>query len=343
MLMSMNNKDKSNLDASSVISIAFKRWKLIAILTAIAIIAAIVFSSPFFIRPKFKASVILFPAASMSISKALISSSPSVRDDILELGTEDKIDQMLQILNSDDIRERIIEKYDLLEHYRIPFEDPYKMTKLKKRFQSNISFKRTRYMSIEIEVLDTDPEISAHIANDIAQLVDTVISRMQKERAVEAYRIVEQHYHGQVKEIEQKEADMVKLRQKGVFEYEKQIEVITDQLAVALSKNNTSGAKTLQNMLDTLAIYGGEYVSLRDNVIYEREKLAALRVKYYEAKIDAEQNIPQKFVVSKATPPERKSYPVRWLIIFISAVSAGFIGLLTAIILEKGILPKPNH
>jgi len=51
-------------------------------------------------------------------------------------------------------------------------------------------FRLTEYMSVEISVMDRDPDLSASIANDISDLVDTVYNSMKKERAAEALRLV---------------------------------------------------------------------------------------------------------------------------------------------------------
>jgi uncharacterized protein involved in exopolysaccharide biosynthesis len=63
--------------------------------------------------------------------------------------------------------------------------------------------------------------------------------------------------------------------------------------------------------------------------------LAELKTKYDEAKVDAEQSIPHKFIVNNATPAEKKSYPIRSLIVLVSLVSAEFFSILILIIAEQ--------
>ena len=69
-----------------------------------------------------------------------------------------------------------------MNHYNIDLNSSYKNTLLQEEYTSNISFKRTQYMSVVIEVFDTDPQIAADIANNIASLLDSVKNRIQKER-----------------------------------------------------------------------------------------------------------------------------------------------------------------
>jgi uncharacterized protein involved in exopolysaccharide biosynthesis len=60
-----------------------------------------------------------------------------------------------------------------------------------------------------------------------------------------------------------------------------------------------------------------------------------LRSKYKEAKIDATQSLPQKFVVDRAYPAEKKSYPVRWIIVVISTFASFFMAIIILIIMEN--------
>ena len=100
------------------------------------------------------------------------------KNDIVQFGEEEQAEQMLQILNSEWIRGKVVNKYGLYEHYEL-FEDiEYRDTKLVKMWEDNVSFKRTEFQSIEIRVLDTDAQMAADIANDVASLVDSAKNKM---------------------------------------------------------------------------------------------------------------------------------------------------------------------
>ncbi|MFH0895651.1 MAG: hypothetical protein V2A54_14540 [Bacteroidota bacterium] len=312
------------------------KWKMhLLVVTILAIACSIVFTMPYFIKPKFKSSVILFPVATNSVSKILLSDNSNIKEDIMDFGTEDQVEQMLQILNSDDIRNRIVKKYNLYAHYGIDMDSKYPHTTLLKMFEENITFSRTEFMSVEIEVLDTDPQLAANIANDIADLLDTVKNEMQRVRALKAYQIVDSEYKDLLNQIKSIDDSLAFLRSKGVLEFEKQTEMITEQYAFAIAHNNMQGAQKLEEKLNNLAKYGGRYVELRDMSIYEREKLSQLMVKHREAKVDAEQNMPQKFVVNRAYKAEKKAYPVRWIIVVIATFSSLILALLILIFIDR--------
>lgn len=85
----------------SICKILWKRKTHLILITLGGIIAAIVFSGPGFITPKFKAFAVLYPEIETIYS------------------TEEKTEQMLQWLESRDIKDSLIKLFNLVEHYEI--------------------------------------------------------------------------------------------------------------------------------------------------------------------------------------------------------------------------------
>jgi uncharacterized protein involved in exopolysaccharide biosynthesis len=326
---------KKELNSVNLLHLLYK-WRFpLIIITSIAIVAAIIFTSPFFIKPKFKSSVIMFPVATNSISKVLISQNSGIKEDILGIGEEEQAEQMLQMLNSNLIRDRIIEKYKLLEHYNIPLDSKHKFTRLYWEYENNVKFRRTEYLAVKITVFDTDPQIAADMANDIAALLDSTRNIMQKERAVKAFQIVNEEYISLENEVNGIVESLKYLGSKGVNDYERQSEVLNQQLAIAISQNNQHAINALQQKLDTIGKYGGQFLSLKNALEFKTEQLTLLKTKYQEAKVDAEQFLPQKFIVNSAYKAEIKSYPIRWIILVVTAFIVFFTAVLTIIIVEN--------
>jgi uncharacterized protein involved in exopolysaccharide biosynthesis len=328
-------KGSEDFDSSNFIVFLLQWRKPLLYITLIAFVASIIFSSPFFITPKFRSTVIMFPTSSNSISKALLSQTAGEKQDILQFGEDEQTEQMLQILNSNKIRDRIIEKYNLMEHYEINPKSKYKNTKLYNAFDNNVDFRRTEYMAVKISVNDKDPVIAANIANDIAELMDSTKNAMQKERALKGFEIVEAEYIKLKTEIQEMEDSLTKLREYGIHDYETQAEMINQQLAIELARGNKAGIKALEDKLELLAKYGGPYVSIRDALEYEKKQLSEIKAKYEAAKIDATQVLPQKFIVNNAYVAEKKSYPVRWIIVLISTLSAFLLGVIVLAVLDS--------
>ena len=324
----LNEFDSTNL----IFFFLQKRKPLLVVAFLAAIVSGIV---SFVIPERFKSTVVMFPATTSSLSKALLSENPSAKQDVMVFGQEEEAEQMLQILNSDEIRSKVCERFNLEKHYNIDPNNKYKRTILYDEFQNNITFKRTEFMSVKIEVLDVDPELASKIANVISELLDSTTTRMQRERASKAFRIVEREYQMKKTDVALIADSMTKLNEKGMYDYESQSSVTSEQYAIAISKGDARAIKSLEEKLKVIARYGSAYLAVRDNLTLQTKQMNMLKNKYEEAKVDAEQEIPHKFIVNNAFPAEKKSYPVRWIIVAGSTSSAILIAIICMIILDS--------
>ena len=326
-------ENKNNIDSTHLLAFFYK-WR--KVILAVALLSAVSSAGVALMIPeKFKSTVILFPAPSVSISKSLMSQNSSPQSDLLQFGEEADAERMLQVLNSEEIRERIVSKYKLLEHYGIEKDNKFRQTLLREEYDDNIQFKKTEFMSVKIEVLDRVPEMASNIANDIAALFDSTMTRMKHERAIDAFTIIKREYGKFQREIQTKEDSLQILMQLGVNNYEAQADRLSEALGKAIVEGKTAAATELGQKVKILSTYGTAYMSLRDNLYRMREQSNLLKEKYDQAKVDAEQNFPEKFVVDRAFPAEKKSYPIRWVIVAVSTLSALIIALLAIALLEN--------
>ncbi len=317
----MEEQPHNNYSSKYLCKLLVEYRKPILIILAVAALCAIVFSSSFFITPLYKSTTIIYPTSSNSISKVLISTTYQSDKDVMNFGEDEQTEQMLQVLNSNRVRDKVISRFNLMEHYNIKPDSKYPFTKLNKLYDTRIKFRRTEYNAVKITVLDSDAALSARIANEIAEIFDSTMNQMQKEVAIEAFRIVEQEYSTLVAEMNQLEDSLNTLRKLGVFDYESQVEMLSRQMAVELGKGNTQGVKNIQEQLDILAEYGGASYAINERLDNDRLQLSLVKSKYEEAKVDATEFIPHKFVVTSAFQAERKSYPVRWIIVVVTLLS----------------------
>lgn len=338
----MEEQNRNSYSTKYLCKLLVEYRKPVAIILAAAALLAIIFSAPYFITPLYKSTVIIYPTSSNSISKVLISTTYQSEKDIMNFGEDEQTEQMLQVLNSNRVRDKVISRFKLMEHYQIKQDSKYPITKLNKLYDARIKFRRTEYNAVKITVLDSDPVMAAQMANDIAEIFDSTMNQMQKEVAVKAFRLVEEEYMTLWNEMHQLEDSLNTLRKLGVFDYESQVEMLSQQLAVELGKGNTQGIKNIQEQLDILAEYGGASYAINERLDNDRLQLSLVKSKYEEAKMDATQDIPHKFVVTSAFQAERKSYPVRWIIVVVTVLST-FLLLIFCIIIydrSKGFFRK---
>jgi capsular polysaccharide biosynthesis protein len=333
--MSDEIKRNEEFDSSNLVIFLYKWRKSLFIVMAIALFGSWFFSCPWFITPKFKSTVILFPASNTSVSKALLSEQSAKGQDLTAFGEDEQAEQLLQILNSNKIRDRVVKQFNLMEHYGIDSNSSYKYSKLFKEYENNISFRRTEFMAVQISVYDRDPQMAADIANSIASLLDSTKNDMQRQRSIKGFKVVEAEYNAMKAEIEKIVDSLIVLGSLGVNDVEYQSQVLNQQFAIALMNGNKTAQIALQKKLDVLGKYGGIYMSLKNALEFKTEQLTLLQSKFKESKVDAEENLPQKFIVSDAFKAERKSYPVRWLIVIVSTISALFLTIIVIMVMEK--------
>lgn len=312
----MENSKQPGYNFSSV-DLLIYIWKKRTILIAVGLIAGIAsIIISLLITPMFQSSVIMFPASNASISRDLLSQNYSGSQNVHGFGEEEQAEQLLQILNSEPIRSRIIQKYDLMEHYEIQPDEKYPLTRLYEQYKSNINFRLTEYMSVEISVMDKDPEYAANIANDISNLVDTVYNRMMKERAREAFRLVEKEYMEAAQNLETLRDSM-------------------NQLSEQVSEHMRTTGGPSNNLVRAITENGALYISMMNSVRYETALVTDLSLKYKEARLEAEQNLPHKFVVERAYPSEKKAYPRKSLIVIVSTFATLLFALIMMIVIDN--------
>ena len=331
--MDQNTGNENYFDSTSLIEF-FWRWRkpLIIIVVGAAVVSSIVSLT---IHDKYKSTVIMFPVASNAVSGALLNEETSDKTDVLQFGEEEQAEQLLQVLNSDEIRSIVCNKFNLADHYHLDPKSKIRNTLLFDMYNDNISFKRTELLSINIDVLDEDPKMASDIANTISDLVDSVKQRVQKDRAQEAFNIVEAAYLAKKADVQRMTDSIHKLNELGMFDYETQSEHVNEQYDIALSKGDQRAIAALDAQKKIIADYGAAYVSMRENLYIQREQLNILKKKYEEAKVDKDKVLPYKFVVDRAFPAERKSYPVRWVIVAVTTISSLIFGVILLILFDN--------
>jgi uncharacterized protein involved in exopolysaccharide biosynthesis len=332
--MSDNNTTDTNDFSSASLLFFILKWRkaLIIVMAFTAVSSAVV---SLMITEKFLSTAIFFPANNSSLSKGLMTEDAQGKNDLSKFGEEEQAEAMLQILNSDQIRWRLWGKYDMMNHYEIDPAASDAQTQLSKTWDGNVSFRRTEFNSIRIDVLDTDKELAATLANEISDLVDTMRNEMIHARAQAAYEIMDEEYNSLVGYMGELDDSLTVLRKKGVQDYEKQIEMITGVYYEAIAEGNTRAVNQLQMQLDTLAKYGSASKSMTENLEFLRERLVLLRGKYDEIKVDATKDLTWKFVVNRAVAAEKKAYPIRWLIVVVSTLASLLLAVLVIIGVEN--------
>lgn len=318
----MNQNEFSSIN---ILSVLLKGKKWIVGITAIGAVVSIVTS--LLLTEKFESTAVIFPAKNNSVS--FIQNSTS-RDNILLFGEEEEAEQMLQVLESGEIRDRIIEKYELWRHYKVKNDDKERKYKLKKAYAKHVSSSRNRNGAIEIKVLDVNPDTAALIANNIIELYDSVKNRMLKEKAYEAYKVMEYEYNQVKSHIQEMEGELSVLKSKGALNDESYA-AIADAYAKSVSSGRES--KNLKAIMDSSDRYSSKAEALKERIEVENLRLSNMKEQFDQNRSNLNATLSHKFVSELAEVSDKKAYPIRWLIVVVST----FLSFIFAVFLLVGL------
>ena len=315
------NKERNNL-----IQFIWAQRKSLLIITSIVFVISTIVS--LLITPLFLSTAIVFPAASSNVS---FSEQRNVKAAAMDFGEEEQAEQLVQILQSSRIRDKVISKFKLLEHYEIAANDKNKYYKLNNEYISHFDFTRTRYGSIQIDVLDRDSELAAKMANSIVDLIDTVKNDMIRERTKPAFEINKRKMVQMLQDRDSVLNLLDSLSAKGVASME-----VRSNLFQALVDSKSPGEKSdIKAKLAVNTLYGAHYDALeqmRDEMIL---KLEDFRVSYEQAESDANANFNHKFVVEKAVKSDKKEKPKRMIIVLVASLGGFIFGVLFLLIRQR--------
>jgi len=330
----MNTKNEFN--SFSLINYVWKWRKLFFIVCFFAGVLSIVFTLKIFIRPQFTATTIIYAPRTNSFSKIFnYDNNINERLDVKAYAIEEETEQMMEILNSRELKDVLIERYDLVNYYGIKTNRKAWKAKLYETLENFMNIKRTRYGAIAISVTDWNPMRAAIMANDIAAELDTIKNRIEYQRAIAACKGLE---------IQLKEAEMQRkkitdsldvLSKNGVFVTDYQVERFMQQYAIAIAQGNTAGIQRLQKELEKLEKWGHEANALRREQFYLSDQIAFLKFNILNAQMDSHGTIPVKFVIQKAIAPDKKSYPKKIIIGILSVVGTFFLTLMILLFIDK--------
>lgn len=288
-------------DSVNLINLVFKYRKALLITCIVTVIISAVISLT--ITPLFRSAVVLFPTTNVVESQTLFGIQSKATG---LFGDETATEKVLQILRSDNIKNYLVTKYDLMKHYGIGKNVKYRYTKLNTKMNKYIRSKKTQYNSIEIEVLDYDPVVASTMANDVARQIDTVFNHIVKYAGRKSYSAINNSYNDQLRRIKSLEDSLRLLSPKG------STSIYPVNFKTGLTKNSWG---------TTLGQYSPEFIRLFNMFESENENLSDIRSRLTEAKMLAEQDLPYTHVINEAKVSEKKALPKRFLIVVTSTLS----------------------
>lgn len=322
-----NPMETFNQERQNLLLFVWKKRKVLILTSVITAIVAIVIS--LMMKPLFLSTAIVFPTATSTVS---FSEQRNAKASSMDFGEEDQAEQLVQILQSSRIRNRVIQRFDLMKHYDIDPNDKNRNYKLMKEYDGHIRFTRTKYGSIQIDVLDEQPELAAEIANKIVDLIDTVKNKMVLERTVPAFEVNLRKKQLLEKDLQNVLIQLDSLADMGVIS----IEGRTNLYTAYIEAKTSADRQFLKQQIDVNLKYGAKFDGLeqmRDEKIVKMEKFLD---SYEQAESDAYANFTHKFIVERAVKADKKDKPKRMIIVLL-AVIGSFVFMVFALLINERI------
>ena len=309
----------SFFDNQRILNLIWKRKFHFVIIGFIAIILSAIFSGPAFIRPKFKSVARIYPS---NISVA---------------SNESETEQMLEVVNSNDIKLRMINAFGLDTVYRIEKNDPQYLSIMLFLYDKNVKTEKTEYETVEIEVLDYSPQRASDMCDSIIQFYNDKVGEMHKIKYYELVKIAKEGLKNRYHELDSIKEELDDIRKEyDILNIERQVPEVTRGYMNALAKGRgtASDTKKIKEIYDNLAKEGSNALWLETRFEQLQVAIDTLTIRHDFYLGQYNKDITYSHVVENPFPADEKSYPVRWLIVAFSTVSAVFLALLVFLVLD---------
>lgn len=312
--------EQQSFSFSMLLDIIVRRFKLLAIVAVVAIVGATIFSSPFFITPKYKSTAIVYPI------------------NLRAYANESLTEQLLQLFQATAIRDSIIEKFDLATVYKIDTNNTEFRYNLINEYLDHVIVSKTNYESVKIEVLDEDPERAKIMADEIIFQLNSQTRRLKKTEARKRMELSITMLDHQKSYLDSINNELFKLREgNGLLDYQIQTERVTEGYMKMLSQSGVDreNLREVREMLQDLKNNGGIFMTLTQMSELGHEQYNALHIQHQEILKEMEQEYSYTDVVVNPEVADKKSYPVRWLIVVSTTLSVLLFALIVLLLFDK--------
>lgn len=305
----------SELTFAHYLKVAQRNWRTLALVGVVSAVIAVVASSPIFMPPRYMSRATVYPVNLNSYS------------------VETRTDQLLQLLQSNSIRDSLIMQFDLATVYEVDTTSNGGYFALYNEFNERVEITKTNYESVRVDIVDEDPVRARDLVNAMLKQVNLLARRLQREKSNELLLIAERSLvHAEVK-LDSVEARLDTLRVRdGILDYESQVRELTKGYMRMIQSGAPAGRiSEVQGLMKDMEQKGGEFRQLTELSNFFRANYDRLLTEYERMVNDVTKELTYTNVVIYPEVSDKKVYPVRWLILLLTTVSAVFLSFLLLI------------
>lgn len=305
--------------SKSLISLFFKwKWHLLIVAAAAALISLIV-SSPWIVKPKYKAISVVYPS------------------NIAPYSDESETEQMLQWINSKDVRDSVIKALKLDKYYGIDSTYEYYSSTMAYLYDKNVKINKTQFESIEIIVFDWDKEFAKKISVAIFTAVDNKIRAIHTQKYNEVAGSYKKFLDAKKKEIDSVKNLARELSSKsGIYSVIGQSEEITrGVLRTVDGGGGAINSGEVQRLKSGMEQNGSDLLFLNYRIQGLAEEYSEMAQKYDQAMFDANKKYTFLNIVTPPQVSDKPAYPKRLFIMVYFILTALLVTVIAIAIIEK--------
>lgn len=312
--------ESKNFDFTSIIKIIRENFKVFVIVAIVAAALSVIFSGPNFIEPRFKSVAVVYPV------------------NIHTYSDESETEQMLQMFESSSVRDTIIEKFNLYQRYDIEPGKPSSKHYLHLEYNDRFVSSKTKYESILLEVFDEDPEVAKQMADEVLDQVNRTIKDFRNRRGrgmAESFRDQMDYQLVLIDSLEQRIRSLSK--EKRLLNYEAQTrELVRGYIEELGTNQNSKASKEIAAWLEDMQESGSLIQTLQRINEYSAEQYGMIAEKFFDWRAMGSEDMRYLDVVVKPEVADKKSWPVRWIIVVSSVIGAILLTLFALSIAKYG-------
>ncbi len=302
----------------SLFQLLLKWKKHLIIITAVAALAGVIFSGPAFITPKYKSDAVLYPS------------------NIAPYSEESETEQMLQIMQSGDIRDNVIAKFDLGKHYGLNPDDPHYMSYLINEFNDRVKITKTQYESVQIVAMDQDPQMACDIIDAMIEFYNVKIKELHEEKFGEVVVMFQEALDFKKKTLDSLRNRQQEINQKyGLNNFELDAnEIMRGYLGTSEGPASQINKKAVKQLRENMGSVGADLKILESLIEGEALNYSDVKKEYDIAVMNFNRKYTYANIITEPFPADKKSYPVRWLVLVLAVAGSLFFEILVISIIE---------
>lgn len=255
-------------DSTDLLNFIIRHFRKFVIAGLVAAVLSAVIS--LLIKPLYESTVTLYPSSNITEARTLLGEATSKT---ALFGDEEATEKLIQVINSEQVRNYLKETYDLAGHYKIKPGERYPNTVISEKMNRYIRCSKTAFGSVEIRVRDRDREMACAMANDMASRADSIFNNLQRKTATLMLDEISRSYELQDRLVRRYEDTLSTLQGAAALKTWSTLETETEYLGLIRGRYLEALALSQQIMPYTLVV---DRAVVAEKKVYPRRSLIVM-------------------------------------------------------------------